>query len=263
MRRNYLRVDPMHTPASRFELPAGRIPAPPSDPTHPPVNARKLNSAVLRRTLSPAPLIVRDWVLIIQTDLSGSMSSGNDVLGLRHEVALVIAEHLARPRRRDGRWFLRCHSFDDGGTSLDIQRTPLDRKHLPQLERALLGATYGGSSNLGPSLETSITEAASWPDTGIIRMVLSDLELFDDDVPGVLDRFAMAPADLNLALVFRSSVPPQLEAGPAIAHHVDPDADTAEDLARLIMDEISKATSSDAQQKSPREPGVRRTERVS
>lgn len=244
MAANYMRVRPMRTPASRIDLPAGRILAPPDDPTHPPTKARQLNSIAIRGGLTPAPTITRNWVLVIHTDLSGSMAGGNDALGLRHEVALIVAEHLAGRRRQGMGWAIRCHSFDDGGTSLDIDRTPLDRKGRRHLEQALLGTTYGGCSNLGPSLDTSIAETASWTDTGIIRIVLSDLELLDNDVPGVLNRFASAPADLNMALVFRASVPQQLEASSVATHRITPDTTSPEDLAQLVMDAIAKTVTS-------------------
>lgn len=178
----------------------------------------------------------------MHTDLSGSMAGGNDSAGLRHEALLIVAEHLAGRRRATGHsWHLRVHSFDDGGTSLDLPRTVVDRRQLRAIEPVLLGETYGGSSNLGPSLSSSIAESSNWGSGGIVRVVLSDFELFDANVPGVLRTFEDAPAELNVAVVFRSPVPEALDAGRVRTHHVDPVADAPETVAAVITDALADA----------------------
>jgi hypothetical protein len=244
-------IDPMPVAAGRVRVPAGRRYTPPPDPvTEPRRKPRLLNAAAVRRNLSQAPRITRDWTIIVHTDLSGSMIGGNDAAGLRHEALLVLAEHLAATGRSDkgARWHLRVHSFDDGFTCLDIERTPIDRRTVRSLERALLGETWGGSSNLGPSLRTSIAESGTWAKGGIVRVVLSDFELLDPDVPGVLQQLLAAPAEQNVAIAFRSPVPPALLGTAVATHHVDPSRDAAETVATIMAGTIAKAAAEDQRQ---------------
>lgn len=254
MRVLTLRVRRETASAGSLQLPAGRPCAVNLNPVgNPPQRRRRLNSAqVSRRFQRPVP-IERDFTIEVIDDISGSMTGGNDATGLRHEAILIFLEHLVRTaksrRGRAAKWYFRSRTFDNGGSCLDIERTPLDPSRLPSLRTALLGKTYGGSSNLGPVLSASIADAHVTAGT-LLRIVTSDFELFDPSVPQVLAHFATAKADLNVAIVFRSQPPTELEDSDVRVHHVDPTTARPELVAELIHDAVhdtlTKVTFSEA-----------------
>jgi hypothetical protein len=243
---NPLTVGPCTADPGRVGLPDGRRPRlGPAPETRSEQSQRRLNARAVRRQLGPVEFADEPVLLDLIDDISGSMTGGNDALGLRHESVLIYLEHLAASRSgRRGRasrrpsWFFQCRTFDNGGSCLDLPLTEVAPTTLSRLRRALLGQTYGGSSNLGPALNASISSAQGW--TGRhVRVVLSDFELFDSSVATVLESFATAPADLNLALVFRSPVPSMLDSTRIRVHHVNPDTDSPETVAMLIRDAVS------------------------
>jgi hypothetical protein len=244
-RSDPLSVGPCTADPGRFHLPAGRRPQPVLDRAaggEP--RQRRLNAATVRRQLGLLPDPGDDVLIEAIDDISGSMTGGNDALGLRHEALLIFLEHVidARCRRRGGRgrpsWYFQCRTFDNGGTCLDIERVELTPSSLGKLRNGLLGPTYGGSSNLGLSLRASIGDATGWKGKHL-RVVLSDFELFDSSVPDVLEELASAPANVNLALVFRSPVPPTLDATRVQVHPVSSDTDSPEAVAMLIRDAVN------------------------
>lgn len=229
-------VGPLRADPGTYGLPAGYTATIWSPQVEPMVD-RVLDATAVRRALgaAPVPLGVHPALLQVLTDLSGSMWGGNDAAGLRHEALLVLAEHLAVASRR-GRtpWYLEVISFDTS-SPFDLGPVPLERKRRKELATHLLAKEAGGSSCLGPSL--AIAEATTWRGP-IARCVLSDFELFDADVPSVLHRFLLSPADVSMAVVFRSPVPAVLAGSDAVVHAVDPSRDKAEAVALCLWDAV-------------------------
>lgn len=200
------------------------------------LNPRGLDSAGIRARLGPAPMpMIPPTLIQIITDLSGSMWGGNDANGLRHEAALIVAEHLAsKATQRVVPWALEVISFDTTST-FDIPATPVDRRAARALAPVLLAKESGGSSNLGPAL--SKAEGTNWPGPRAL-CVLSDFELFDSDVPSTLGAFAGSAADVVMALVFRSSPPPQLRGTSVLVRKVDPATDAADVVATYLWEAV-------------------------
>ena len=236
-----LEVGPFGAVPGRVRLPGGRPPGARIDRSTPgPESPRRLNAAAVRRDLGPVPLSERDVLLDVIDDISGSMTGANDALGLRHEALLIYLEHIAAASRRSRRgrsnWYFQCRTFDDGGTCLDIERVKIDVPMVAAMRGALLGQTYGGSSNLGPALSSSIRSAAGWYGSHV-RIVMSDFELFDASVDAVLASFAAAPADVNVGIVFRATPPPGLDPALVLVRSVSQD-DAPASVAMLLRDAV-------------------------
>ncbi len=195
---------------------------------------RVLSSADVRRGLPPPPAITGPAFVDILTDLSGSMWGGNDAKGLRHEVALIALEHLAS--RRSTHWHTRITSFDQN-SSLELPLTRLDTAGRRAAQKALLSASPGGSSNLGPCLRSVEAQASQMPR---LLVVLSDFELFDPDLPAVYDDLRTSSATHVLALVFSSSPPAELVATGVEVHRITPSGNPPADVARLITAAATK-----------------------
>jgi hypothetical protein len=209
---------------------------------------RQLNSRSVRRSLDTPPTLAEDLLLDVITDISASMTGGNDALGLRHEAILILLEHLAAKRRQGlnsrlgpekPSWYFQCRTFDKKNTCLDIGRVKLDSKSLPSIRRALLAPTFGGSSVLGPALHSSAADAGGWQGRHV-RVVMSDFELYDKSVPDVLDRFADSAADVNLALVFGES-DPGIDKNRVRVHSVSSPGDSPATVCELVLGVIRDA----------------------
>lgn len=199
------------------------------------VQGRQLDPHRVRRQLPRAVAPTRPLRLDLLSDLSGSMTGGNDVVGLRHEASLIALEHLAAGQRRQARWEAEIRSFDLS-SPLDTGPLVLDRKGLAAAERALLSKPYGGSSNLGPSLDAAEASSADR-----VLVVLSDFELFDPDVPAVLDRLIRASAREVLALVFTSQPPRQLLHTRVRVHSIATRTSRPEEIAVHIVEAANAA----------------------
>jgi hypothetical protein len=194
---------------------------------------RVLSSAEVRRGLGRPPMVRGPAVVDLLSDLSGSMIGANDAKGLRHEAALIALEHLATGR--GSQWHARVFSFDMN-SPLDLALTPLDGRGRQAAQRALLSASPGGSSNLGPSLRAAEATAPSMPR---LLVVMSDFELFDMDLSSVYNLLANSTATHVLALVFTSDPPSALVATGVEVHHIHASNKPA-DVARFITDAAAK-----------------------
>lgn len=203
----------------------------------PPDPRRRLSIAETRATLAalnPPPDSLKRLHLQIISDLSGSMSGTNDAAGLRHEAALIAVQRITgfgvRGRRPRVKLTAELLSFDLT-TALDLATIDVDRSGFRSVERALLSAPLGGSSNLGPALQRAEQNLPS----PCLRVILSDFELFDPDTRGVISRASNSTVEHTLALVFRSAPPSDLQGPHLTVKRVDPDNDPATVVANLII----------------------------
>jgi hypothetical protein len=140
-------------------------------------------------------------------DNSGSVSTGNDPIGNRYDEAKLAVEAIAR-RCRCQRELAAIVHFDYP-TSRCVAPTPLDRLGLRTIHAGLgIPTDSRGISELGPSLKRAYKLAAEHPDYRHVLVIASDFELFDPDVPKVLEDVRSFPGQV-FAVVLRSE-PPQI-----------------------------------------------------
>lgn len=198
---------------------------------------RVLNQKEIRDVLPDVIAPMTTIRLCFLCDLSGSMTGSHDVVGVRHEASLIAVEHIAARQHRRARWELEILSFDLN-SPLDRATFTLDRRGLNTASEAFLSKPYGGSSNLGPSLDQ--TEQFSGPQ---VIVVLSDFELFDVNVTAVLDRLINSTALEVLALVFTSQPPSKLLDTRVQVNHINPVSTSPADVARHIVEAANVAAS--------------------
>lgn len=139
-------------------------------------------------------------------DNSGSVTGGNDPIGRRYHEAAVTIEHVGR-RCRCAKELVAVLHFDRG-TGGDGGPVPLDRRGLAEIERALtIPANGAGVSLLGASLHDAYQLAAKYPRHRAALIVFSDFELFDNDLPRVLDDLCDFPGVVHAAVL--RATPPQ------------------------------------------------------
>jgi hypothetical protein len=155
-------------------------------------------------------------LLIADFDNSGSVAGigGNDPCSNRFAEAHLAIETVSR-RCKCGTELVALLNFDSPN-SADVAPTPL-RGGMATIERGLrIPPDGGGSSNLGPSLRIARRLAQQHPEHHAIFCTLTDFQLFDPDVPGVLDELADFPAGEVHAVVLRSAVPQRLVDDPRV-----------------------------------------------
>jgi hypothetical protein len=189
----------------------------------PPPN-RQLSQADTKKMLLSLPNVdLKGSPLHIQAifDLSGSMWGGNDALGLRFEVLLVAVQKLlsgfGRKGRRGPKLTVEVISFDLT-SRIELAPTLIDRRSFATLEAALLSASLGGSSNLGPAL----AHGESTRTSPCLRVIMTDFELFDPDPGAVLASAASSTVEHTVALSFRGRPPAALVGDRMSLHHIDP-----------------------------------------
>jgi hypothetical protein len=142
-------------------------------------------------------------------DNSGSVSSGNDPIGNRYVEAKLAVGAIAR-RCRCGHELCAVIHFDVP-TSSDVPPTTLDRNGLATIERGLTIPTDGGGiSMLRPSLKRAYQIAAQYPDHHHTLVIASDFEVFDNDLPTLLDEVCAYPGGNVHAVVLRADPPAAL-----------------------------------------------------
>lgn len=154
-------------------------------------------------------------LLITTTDNSGSVVSvgGNDPCSNRFKEMRLAIEAVAR-RCKCGEELVAMLNFDSPNSG-DVLPTHL-AGGVAKLERGLeIPRDGGGCSLLGPSLAQARRIADRYPDHHVVCIVLSDFELFDGDVAGVLQAFAEFPGQPH-AVVLRSTAPQVLLDDPRV-----------------------------------------------
>lgn len=144
---------------------------------------------------------------VFDFDNSGSVSgvSGNDPIASRFVEARLAIEKVSR-RCRCGHERAAVLHFDTP-TSSDIAPIALKGGGTRRIEQGLRIPRDGaGTSVLGPSLHAAYGLAEQHPDHESVLVVLSDFELFDNDVPGVLKEFVDFPGTVH-AVVLRATPP--------------------------------------------------------
>jgi hypothetical protein len=162
-------------------------------------------------------------LVITAFDDSGSVTSpaGADPVANRYQEARAALRAVAR----------RCDCGQCLGSVLHfdlvagVAPTALTKRLVPTLEAGLRTPADGmGSSVLGPSLAEAYEITQRYPEHVSTLVVLSDFELFDPDVSGVLMRLAAFPGDVH-AVVLGGQGPaggldPRIQVTPI--HHDDP-----------------------------------------
>ena len=158
-------------------------------------------------------------------DNSGSVSgvAGNDPVGNRFAEARLAIESVAT-RCRCGDELVALLNFDSP-TSVDVPPTAM-KGGMSVLEQGLkIPADGAGSSVLGSSLGLARRLVDHYSEHQGVLVVLSDFELLDRDVPGVLKDLCDFPGLVH-AVVLRSAPPQQLVDDPRVAvtqvTHSDP-----------------------------------------
>ncbi len=174
-----------------------------------------VRSATVDRTLAavrlgPVGKCPEVPVLLITTaDNSGSVVGvgGNDACGNRFQEMRLAIEAVAK-RCKCGDELVAMLNFDSPNSG-DVPPTPL-RNGVAGLERGLeIPRDGSGCSLLGPSLSKARQIADRYPDHHVVFIALSDFQLFDGDVAGVLRAFTDFPGQPH-AVVLRSAVPQAL-----------------------------------------------------
>lgn len=172
------------------------------------------------------------------SDDSGSLygPAGNDPLSNRYAEAVQAIQAVAR----------HCTCGDcqaavihfDTPTSGCIEPVPFTRAGLRQLQAGLaVPADAAGTSRLDPSLSKAEALAAANPDHQSVLVILTDWELFDDDLPDLLNRLARFQG-LVYAVALRNEPRPGL-LDPAI-HVVTVTATSPTgSLARAVFDGLT------------------------
>lgn len=188
---------------------------------------------------SPGRCPKRPTLTVFDFDNSGSVCGigGNDPIGRRFDEATLAVEAVGR-RCRCRQELVAVTNFDTPNSG-DVPPTPI-RGGMAAIKQGLrIPGDGGGSSNLGPSLESVERLVALYPNHLPIVVVLSDFELFDPDVPGVLDRLAAFPGLVH-AVVLRSDPPERLVEDPRVdvthISHGDPPGS----LARAVFGALTR-----------------------
>ncbi len=140
---------------------------------------------------SPGQCPKAPTLTITISDDSGSLygPAGNDPLSNRYAEAMQAIRAVAK----------RCTCGDcqaavihfDTPTSGCVEPTPFTRAGLRQLQSGLaVPVDAAGTSLLGPSLGKAEALAAASPDHQSVLVILTDWQLFDDDLPDLLTRLA-------------------------------------------------------------------------
>ncbi|TDD62042.1 VWA domain-containing protein [Kribbella antibiotica] len=141
---------------------------------------------------SPEPTIT-----IVIADDSGSVigPAGADPVSNRYEEASRAFRAIGR---RGGKHELGAVLHFDTPTSGDVPPTPLTRAGLQRLRSGLhVPHDAAGASYLGASLNAATALAKHYRNHEATLVVLSDFELFDDNVDQVLDDLADFPGDVH------------------------------------------------------------------
>jgi hypothetical protein len=166
---------------------------------------RTLDSASIHKVLSRVDKAPVEIDLEGIFDESGSVRGSNDTIGVRHEIFLIAAEHLARVS--GDKWCVEVSTFDMN-SDMELPRTRLNRQGLRAAEASLLSEIPGSSSNLGPALRAS--EKSADPDRPRLLCIATDMELFDPDPAAVADLITHNSATKTLLLVLSNTVPSHL-----------------------------------------------------
>jgi hypothetical protein len=145
---------------------------------------------------SPDPTIT-----IFISDDSGSVigPAGADPVSNRYEEAWRAFRAIGR---RGGKHELGAVLHFDTPTSGDVPPTPLTRAGLQRLRSGLhVPRDAAGTSCLGPSLKAAVDMANHYATHVATLIVLSDFELFDDNVGQVLDDLADFPGDVHAVVL--------------------------------------------------------------
>lgn len=173
-------------------------------------------------------------IFIATADNSGSVVSvgGNDPCGNRFQEMRLAIEAVAR-RCKCGNDLVALLNFDSPNSG-DIPPTPL-RNGMATIERGLAMPLDGsGCSLLGPSLAQARRIADQHPNHHVVFVALSDFQLFDGDVTGVLQAFANFPGQPH-AVVLRSAVPQALADDPRVVVSPVNPADPPGTLAKAVF----------------------------
>jgi hypothetical protein len=149
-------------------------------------------------------------LLTLLFDNSGSVSgvAGNDPIAQRYVEAELAIQAVAR-RCRCRRELVAIVHFDVP-TSGDVPPTPLNRGGWRTLRRGLSIPPDGaGVSLLRPSLEAAYEITERYPQHDHILVALTDFELFDEQLDGVLDDFCSFPGTVH-AVALRATPPARL-----------------------------------------------------
>jgi len=173
-------------------------------------------------------------LLITTVDNSGSVvgAGGNDPCGNRFQEMRLAIETVAK-RCKCGDELVAMLNFDSPNSG-DVAPTSL-RDGIGSLGRGLAIPQHSaGSSVLGPSLAQARHIAHRYPKHRVAFVVLSDFQLLDSDLAGVLSEFADFPGQPH-AVVLRSAVPAALVEDPRmIVSPVSP-IDPAGTLAKAVL----------------------------
>ncbi len=140
-------------------------------------------------------------ITIVITDDSGSVigPAGADPVSNRYEEASRAFRAIGR---RGGRHELGAVLHFDTPTSGDIGPTPLTRGGLERLRSGLhVPRDAAGTSYLGPSLNAAAALANRYTSHEATLVILSDFELFDDDIAQVLDDLAEFPGGVHAVVL--------------------------------------------------------------
>lgn len=140
-------------------------------------------------------------LLIVCSDDSGSVigPTGADPVSNRYAEARYAFEVVAR---RGGPNELGAVLHFDTPTNGDVGPVRLNRAGLGDLKRALKVPTDArGMSNLGPSLLAARHLADNHPDHKVILLLLTDFQLFDQDMDQVLSDIATFPGDVHAVVL--------------------------------------------------------------
>ncbi len=171
-------------------------------------------------------------------DNSGSVAGvgGNDPCSNRFAEAQLAIEAVSR-RCDCGEELVALLNFDSP-TSADVKPTAL-RNGMASIERGLtIPADGGGSSILGPSLGMARQLAAQYSDHHAVLCVLSDFELYDGDVPGVLTGLANFPGQVH-AVALRTVPPQRLTDDPRVVVSRVNQGDPPGTLARAVFSALT------------------------
>ncbi|WP_433020528.1 hypothetical protein [Kribbella sp. CA-294648] len=145
---------------------------------------------------SPEPTIT-----IVITDDSGSVigPAGADPVSNRYDEAWRAFRAIGR---RGAGHELGAVLHFDAPTSGDVPPTPLTRSGLQRLRSGLhVPRDAAGTSCLGTSLQAAAEMADHYANYEAMLIVLSDFELFDDNVSQVLDDLANFPGDVHAVIL--------------------------------------------------------------
>jgi hypothetical protein len=168
-------------------------------------------------------------------DQSASVRGANDVIGLRHQIALVVIEHLTSAKTQ-GKWYLRIGTFDDYSV-YDLPITLMDRQGLRLAREVLLRRSPGGSSILGPSISRAEEAALSFKGSKRVLAVFSDYELYDANPGAALQAMIDSSADEVVAISLNNEPPAQFIDSRVRTARVLA-SDTPADLANHVLDAV-------------------------